>query len=120
MDSSNTPKVDSVEGLRAAFRLSADHLHQLLSLIDVESNSPSMGTIDRAFAAHQDITEKLTKAVRHRNSSGAIRDTLPQSADLKIGRPQVEVPSRPHSQQAKLGPLPRFVPVDHTRGKNEL
>ncbi|MGB0647062.1 MAG: hypothetical protein ACPGQS_07795 [Bradymonadia bacterium] len=118
MDSSNTPKLDGVEGLRTAFKLSADHLHQLLSLVEAEADSPSLGTIERAFAAHRDIAERLAKAVRNQRPLEPKRQVPSKSPSGGIDEQPANTLIQPASHQGRLGPLPRFVPVEHAPAKD--
>lgn len=119
MSSSDTSKIEDVEGLVSALRLSVEHVIQLITVQSQSTDQSADLTraIERAIAAHSNIVASLESAL---GKQAAPKQTV--HPDKPLDNPKkpiqsdwIEAPWKylniPTKNKGRLGPMPRFVPV---------
>ena len=99
-----------------AFRLSADHLEELIRFYRSGPNERLLKAIDRAIAAHIAIAKQLSRnsgfepPKRHEKQPKNSPVPNPRKDDEWLSSPW-EYLKIPSPKTNRLGPMPRFVPL---------
>lgn len=116
MKDPNTRKINADSDDLCAFRLSADHLEELIRFYRSAPDERLLKAIDRAVAAHIAIAKQLSK------DSGTEPSDLVENQPNKAALPKApkdenwlgspwEYLKIPSPKSNRLGPMPRFVPL---------
>ena len=124
MNDTNTRSTDTPLDELEMFRMSAQHLIQLVEYYRGAADPRLALAVERAIKAHIAVTEALggqTEAV-----SASVQVSVPDEgnvADTKTNESWVESPWEylqiPSRTKGRLGPMPRFVPLPSQAAKSE-